>query len=182
MGDARCPNCGVALSQTPEADDLHPVQMRTPTEDGHYCEACAFGGSGAEESEGEYEHAGDAIVRASRVGLDDEQLAAELAGAMHAQELRSWMSAHGLRRSRGARKLESAEQAVGQDRTLVAAWAEANVGGVGGGGEYSAMCSCGLEEHYGSEEAAVEAARSHKSDHSDHFPKAWGPDGERLYG
>ena len=180
---ANCPNCGVSLSETPEEDGLHPVQMATPVESGEtYCETCAYGGSGAEASEGEYENTGDRIVRASRVELDDDELAQLLAQTLYAEELRSWMSAHDLSRPRGARKLESAEEAVRQNRTLVAAAMERTHDDVGASQEHVAMCSCGYEEHFGEEDLAVDAAEGHQDDNPEHSPKAWAEDGRRLWG
>lgn len=182
MTNATCPNCGVPISDDPGGDGMHPVQQRTPTEEGEeYCVACVYGGSGAEGSEGEYEHTGDVVARAAQVGEGDEELARLLAETMHAEELRAWMSNYGLTRSRGARKMESARQAVEQDRVLVAA-AMDSVHDLSGSRDFSAMCSCGYEEHFGDEESAVEAAERHKSENPQHFPKAWAEDGRRLYG
>jgi hypothetical protein len=52
--------------------------------------------------------------------VPDDELASALASLFEANELRRWMSANGLTRSRGANKLESARQAVAQDRAGVA--------------------------------------------------------------
>lgn len=186
MTEAKCANCGIALSSEPESDDMHPVQMLYEDESDYYCEACFLGGSDAEESEGEYEHTGEVVVRAAAVDETNEELANLLADTMQAEELRRWMSSNGLTRSRGANKSESAEQAVEQDRTLVAAVLDDEHGLAGNeSGDFSVVCShCddGYEEWYGSEEAAVEAAEKHKSDNPTHFPLAWAPDGRRIYG
>lgn len=52
--------------------------------------------------------------------VPDEELVNALEEMFHAQELRDWMSAHDLERSRGANKHESATQAVAQDRDGIA--------------------------------------------------------------
>lgn len=186
MTEANCANCGIVVSDTPEKKDMHPVQMLYDSEAGDvYCEACFFGGSDAEASEGEYEHTGDVIVRAAEVDEDDEELAELLADTLQAQELRTWMSAHDLKRSRGARKKQSAEEAVEQDRTFVAAFLDKRHDLADDAGDYSVVCNhcdSGLEEWYGSAEAAEEAAEEHKAENPSHFPNAWGPDGERIYG
>jgi hypothetical protein len=173
-----CPNCGVPISETPEEDGLHPIQMRTPTEDdGDYCEACAF----RAPEYGEYENTGAAIAKAAEVDMPDEELAELLAGSMKAEELRKWMSAYDLTRPRGARKLESAQEAVAQDRVRVVDAVD-HLDGLDTGGNHSAMCSCGFEQYFGDPEDAKEAASEHKSENPQHFPKAW-KDGEiRIYG
>ena len=173
-----CPNCGVPISETPEEDGFHPIQMETPAENGEtYCEACAF----RAPDHGEYEHDGDSIVRASQVEMGDQELARALASELSAQELRSYMSAYGLTRSRGARKLESAIQAVEQDRVTVAATID-SIRGISNTDPHTAVCSCGFEQFFGDEEAAIEAAERHKSENPNHFPKAWGNGERRLYG
>jgi hypothetical protein len=178
-----CPNCGVEISETPEEDGLHPVQMRQAVEGGEeYCEACAF----RAPDHGTYEHDGDAIVRAAAVDEPDEELAELLAANMTAAELRGFMSGHGMTRSRGARKLESARQAVEQDRTRVAAWLDRVLGLAGGEHDCTVTCACGLEESFAARDEAVEAARAHKSDNPTHFPRARDESAEgddaRLYG
>lgn len=176
-----CCNCGVALSETPKEDGLHPVQMRYQTNDGDLvCEACFFGGSGAEESKGQYENVGADIATAARIDLGDEKLADMLQQGKSAEELRRWMAANGLRRTRGARKMESALQAVEQDRVRVAAHldrlhhlASEN---------HVAICPCGFEREYGDEDLAVEAAERH-DEQCDEQPKAWANGAETcLYG
>jgi hypothetical protein len=113
-----CPNCGVLISDSLD-DDLHPVQASTYVADnGYYCEACAF----QAPLYGSYNHDGATIVRAAAVTISDNELAEAFASNMRAQELRQWMSNHNVSRSRGARKFESALQAVKQDRTAVAAY------------------------------------------------------------
>jgi hypothetical protein len=113
-----CPNCGVRISDSPD-DDLHPVQISTYVAgNGYYCEACAY----QAPLYGEYNHDGATVVRAATVTMPDDELAEALALNMRAQELRQWMSNHNISRSRGARKYESALQAVNQDRTAVAAY------------------------------------------------------------
>lgn len=105
---------------------------------------------------------------------DDEELAHELADAFGAEEIRRWMSNNGLIRSRGARKIEAARQAVEQDRGLV----EDTLAG-----EFVVVCSnCGYEDRFRTAEAAVDAAREHKSENPTHFPAAYDADGEALYG
>jgi len=52
--------------------------------------------------------------------VDDQELAEALASQFMANDLRRWMSDNGLRRSRGANKMESARQAVQQDREGIA--------------------------------------------------------------
>lgn len=174
MPDTKCSNCGATVSRTPEDDGLHPVQTRTDDEDGEaYCEACFFD---------EYDHTGDQIARADKVEMGDDELADLLAESMQANELRRWMSGHGLSRSRGARKAKSAEQAVEQDRVLIAAALDEMHDLTDGSGDYNAMCSCGYEEWFGSPEAAEEAAEEHDESNPDCRPKAWAPDGVRLYG
>lgn len=177
MPHENCPNCGVELSETPEEDGLHPVQMATPVEGGEvYCEACAF----RAPDHGEYEHDGATIVRAAGVDMPDDELAEELAMNTKAEELRRFMSAYGMTRSRGARKLESARQAVEQDRTRVAATVARYVEDEG---EHVATCGhCDYEERFHDEGAAEEAARSHKSENPTHFPRALANDEERIYG
>ena len=176
-----CPNCGVVLSESPEEDGLHPVQMETPVEGGEaYCEACVFGGSDAEASEGQYDHTGDEIVRAAAVDAPDEELAGILADSMKAEELRSWMSHNGITRPRGATKAESAAAAVERDRTAVAAYADV-VEGIADRDPATAICSCGFEQRFPSEDRAVEAADEH-AEETGHEPKAWADDGRRLRG
>jgi len=53
-----CPNCGVELTNNPKADEMHKIQMATPTDDGMYCEACAF----LAPNHGEYKQTGAEIV------------------------------------------------------------------------------------------------------------------------
>jgi hypothetical protein len=182
MPQDHCPNCGVLISEAPEADGLHPAQMATGTEAGEtYCEACVFGGSGAPKSEGQYEATGDDIVRAAGVGAGDEELAEMLAGSMTAEGLRGWMGAHGMERARGSDKLESARQAVRQNRAKVAGSLD-RARSISTAGEHSALCECGFEEHFMDEEAAAGAAERHAAENPGHSPKAWAEDGRRLYG
>jgi len=169
MTEGNCTKCGVTVADEPSERDMHEVQE---SDDG-LCRAC---------SDDEHEHTGDQVVRADAVDMGDDELADLLADTLQAQELRSWMSSQNLKRSRGANKAESAEQAVKQDRTLVAATLDEEHG-LTGGGDFSATCqNCDLEEWFGSAEAAEDAAEDHKSDDPAHFPIAWGPDGRRIYG
>jgi hypothetical protein len=52
--------------------------------------------------------------------LTDQDIAEALADKFHANPLRKWMASNGLERSRGANKMESARQAVDQDREGIA--------------------------------------------------------------
>jgi len=170
-----CPNCGVRISDLPD-DDLHPVQASTYVADnGYYCEACAF----QAPLYGEYNHDGATVVRAATVTMPDDELAEAFASSMRAQELRQWMSNHDITRSRGARKYESALQAVEQDRTAVAAFIASRLNSK----PHHVTCTtCEFEEAYASTESAINAARSHKSNHPRHFPRAYAHNEERIYG
>jgi len=97
---------------------------------------------------------------------------------MTVPEVRSWMSDNGLTRSRGARKLESLQEAAEQNAELVAEKAselqEASA---------TAECShCDFEETHESAKDAEEAAREHKSENPAHFPVARNSDGDGVYG
>lgn len=167
-----CNTCAVPIAKHPEEDGFHPVQTETETPDGLFCEACA-------DDDG---LTGDQVVRASEVDVDDDELAKMLAEAVKAEELRRWMNSNGLTRSRGARKLESARQAVEQDRLLVAATVD-DLHGLSETEPHVAICSCGFEEYFSEEGDAVEAAKNHKSENPQHFPKAWKNGSETcLYG
>jgi hypothetical protein len=156
--------------------------MATGTEGGEtYCEACVFGGSGAPESQGQYEATGDDIVRAAAVDAGDGELAEMLVDSMSAEALRGWMSAHGMERERGSDKLESALQAVRQNRAKVAGSLD-RARGISSAGEHSALCECGFEERFMDEDEAAAAAERHASENPRHSPKAWAEDGRRLYG
>lgn len=180
MPEETCPNCGVPISEAPEDDGMHPVQMATAIEGGEmYCEACAF--HGGDPDEDGYHATGDDIVRAAGVDMSDEELASLLAETMKVEPLRRWMSANDMQRSRGARKHESARQAVEQNRDLVAGSLD-RVHGISDTERFSVHCQCGHEEHFMNEEDAVAAAERHKSENPQHFPKAWSGDGRRLYG
>lgn len=52
--------------------------------------------------------------------ISDQRLSEALASQFRANDLRSWMAENGLTRSRGANKMESARQAVEQDREGIA--------------------------------------------------------------
>lgn len=148
--------------------------MATTVENGErYCAACAF-------RDEEYNHTGDQIVRSDAVDVDDERLVFILTDSMSAQELRGWMSAHDITRPRGATKKESVEAALEQDRIRVEAYAD-NVEGIADRDPATAMCSCGYEQRFPSEERAIVAAEQH-AEETGHEPKAWADDGRRLHG
>jgi len=174
MTEGNCTECSVTVAGEPGERDMHEVQETVEVGGEVFCQACA---------NDEYVHTGDQVVRAAAVDIDNDELAELLTDTLQAQELRTWMSAQGLQRSRGSNKTESAEQAVEQDRTLVAATLDEEHALAEDGGDFSVTCqNCGLEEWYGSAEAAEDAAENHKSNNSTHFPIAWGPDGRRIYG
>jgi hypothetical protein len=173
-----CPNCGIELSDTPEEDGLHPVHHPEYAEDGEeYCSACAF----QAPDHGSYKETGDIISRAAELDADDEELVEMLKSIMNVPELRRFMSTFGMSRSRGANKHESAVQAVEQNRARCAYQVVRSMEAPGG---FEVSCpNCGLEEHHGDEEAAAEAAREHKSENPQHWPRAIDTESdERLYG
>jgi hypothetical protein len=109
----------------------------------------------------------------------NDDVARTLANHMQVQELRNWMSENDLSRSRGARKLESAKQAVEQDRDLC----ERKAAELVSDQSHSVSCSCGLWKTFGDGESAEDAAKKHKSRHPDHFPVARNDlMGEKIYG
>jgi hypothetical protein len=107
---------------------------------------------------------------------DADALARVIAENMTAGEIRAWMSDNGLTRSRGARKHESVLQAHEQDPALVQKLAEHLEG------DYGVTCTCGLEETFATAGDAEDFARAHKSLNHTHFPRARGPEDERIYG
>lgn len=115
-----------------------------------------------------------AATQADTTGAQtQDDLAARVAETFGAEEIRRWMSNNDLVRSRGARKIEAAEQAVEQDPALCEEAAR---------GEFKVQCHCGYVDYRATAEAAVEAARAHKSENNTHFPSAYDPEGEALYG
>jgi len=183
-----CEACGVKITDNPEDKDLYEIQ-RNAGDDEDLCVACAhpddYGCSGAEcvlEA--------DVVDQIRQTGGEpDEVLADLLANAFKAEELRRWVgSRDDVARQRGDTKRETAERAVGQARPEAIRAIASDNGFEGtdvdaGVQPHEVHCAqCAYSDAFGSEEAAVEAAKAHKSDNPTHFPKAWADDGRALYG
>ena len=87
-----------------------------------------------------------------------------LMAAMTAEELRRFAAHSGASRKRGANKRDTAEQVVDGDRDLAALAAEA--------GMCTVKCGCGLSFSVAHPQTARREAKSHKSQHPTHWPKA----------
>jgi len=106
----------------------------------------------------------------------DDELREALDEAFNVPELRSWMSAHGLSRSRGASKAESIRMAVEQGP------AQAEQVARGLGGDFTVEYE-GVEQSFRSGHAAEAFAKGYKSENPRTFPRARDDEtGEGLYG
>lgn len=108
----------------------------------------------------------------------DAGVADALMAAMTAEELRRFAAHSGASRKRGANKRDTAEQVVDGDRDLAALAAEA--------GMCTVKCGCGLSFSVAHPQTARREAKSHKSQHPTHWPKArdetHDPETIKLYG
>ena len=109
---------------------------------------------------------------------NNDQIVQTLTASMTAAEIRAWMSEEGIPRPRGARKAESVERALEVAPELTAEKAASFEAPA-----FRVTCSCGVDQTHDDFDDAYEAARSHKSQHNTHWPKAVDvANDERIYG
>jgi len=109
---------------------------------------------------------------------NDEQIIQTLTANMTAAEIRAWMSENDVPRPRGARKAESVERAIEVAPELTAEKAASFEAPA-----FRVTCSCGVDQTHDDFDDAYEAARSHKSEYTTHWPKAVDvANDERIYG
>ena len=109
---------------------------------------------------------------------NEDEIVETIVANMTAAEIRTWMSENNIPRPRGARKAESVRRAYEVDPNLTTKVAEDFETPA-----YRVTCSCGVDQTHDDFDDAYEAARSHKSEHTTHWPKAVDvANDERIYG